>query len=581
MTSATSNINQFWAYLVVEELVRCGVDHFFLAPGSRSTPLVVAIAEHPRATHTIHYDERGTSFAALGYARATGRPACWVTTSGSALANGFPAIVEASADRVPMVLLTADRPPELRDTGANQTIDQVKLFGGYVRRFVDLPAPTVDIAPGYVLTTIDAAVHAARTGPVHLNAMFREPLAPTASGFDAEAYGGPVAGWRSGEAPFTTYEQPASVPAGDTRAEAVLRTARRGLILAGRLPSTAAAQAVAALAAARGWPLVADIGSQLRLDARTTGAIAHGEMLVGTPAFAGAHAPDCILQVGDRLTSKRLFSLPASHPEAVHIVVHPSGDRLDPLHGVSHRVEADIAAFCTRLAAQPADAAEAGWLHAWREADRRAGEALDAHVAGGALTEPAVARLVSRWVPEGSALCLASSMPIRDMDRFAASSGAGALVVSNRGASGIDGTFATAAGVAIGHEGPVILVMGDLAFLHDLNSMPLLKAARGPLVVVLVNNQGGGIFSFLPISTFPHVFEHYFATPHDHAFAHAASLFGVPYAAPADEGAFREAFFAALSRPGPSLIEVRTDRQANLYEHRALDQAITALFSPQ
>ncbi len=577
MTSATSNINQLWASLLVDELVRNGVRHFFLSPGSRSTPLVVAIAEHPEARAIVHFDERGSSFAALGFARGAGRPACWVTTSGTALANGFPAIVEAAVDGVPMILLTADRPPELRDTGANQTIDQVKLFGDYVRAFVDLPAPTLDIPPAFLLTTVDRAVHAAleRPGPVHLNAMFREPLAPTAAAFDHAGYLAGLGAWGGHRRPYTAYERPVATVLSTTGAEAPLRAARRGLILAGRL-SPEAARAAVALSGAWQWPLLPDIGSQLRLG--EPGVIAHADLLAGSPAFLGRFAPDAILQLGDRIVSKRINALAAG--ATPYVVVHPSGARLDPGHGVTHRIQADVGAFCRGLFQAGPPSTERGWLDGWRMADARVGGWLDERFARApALTEPHLARLVSEHIPAGTGLCLASSMPVRDLDRFASARATRVHVASNRGASGIDGTIATAAGLALGLDRPVTLVIGDLAALHDLNSLPLLHGVGHPVVVVLVNNQGGGIFSFLPISTFPTVFEHYFATPHTWSFEHAALQFGLAYAAPVDAGAFRDAYSVACSRPGPTLIEVRTDRAANVEEHQAFDRSIDHLFS--
>jgi len=537
----------------------------------------VAIAEHPDARATVHYDERGSSFAALGFARGARQPACWVTTSGTALANGYPAVVEAAVDGVPMILLTADRPPELRDTGANQTIDQVKLFGDHVRAFIDLPAPTLDIPPAFVLTTVDRAVHAAgeRPGPVHLNAMFREPLAPTNDRFDHAGYLAGLGAWRAHRRPYTVYERPVSAVTPPTGAEAPLRAARRGLILAGRL-SPEAARAAQALSDAWQWPLLPDVGSQLRLGEE--GVVSHADLLAGSPAFLRQYAPDAVLQLGDRIVSKRINALTTGI--SPYVVVHASGDRLDPGHVVSHRVQADVGAFCRGLIDAGPPIAEAGWFEGWRAADGRVAEWLqERFVREPALTEPHVARLISERIPAGSGLCLASSMPVRDMDRFASGRSLRVHVATNRGASGIDGTVATAAGLAIGLDRPVTLLIGDLALLHDLNSLPLLKAVGHPIVVILVNNQGGGIFSFLPISLFPTVFEHYFATPHAFTFEHAAMQFGLDYAAPADAGGFQDAYDAALARPGATLIEVRTDRAANVLEHREFDLSIDRLFS--
>ncbi|MFB6231586.1 MAG: 2-succinyl-5-enolpyruvyl-6-hydroxy-3-cyclohexene-1-carboxylic-acid synthase, partial [Salinibacter sp.] len=257
------NATYLWTQLLVEELVRNGVETFFVAPGSRSTPLTVAVARHPTAETVLHVDERGNAFAALGVGRATQTPAAWITTSGTAVANGLPATVEASVDGVPLLLLTADRPPELRDTGANQTIDQVKIFGDYVRWQVDLPPPTDEIDPAYVLTTTNQAVHRttrAPAGPVHVNCMFRKPLEPveTEGSVTVPAV---VKEWATGSEPYTQYPTPVSTPSGpEVKALAeVLGGTEKGLVVAGRLDSAAAADATQRLASHLGWPLVPDL----------------------------------------------------------------------------------------------------------------------------------------------------------------------------------------------------------------------------------------------------------------------------------------------------------------------------------
>ncbi len=571
--SAASNLNRLWAELIVEELVRCGVQCFCLAPGSRSTPLVTAVAAHPNARAVMHYDERGTAFFALGYGRATRRPAAWITTSGTALANGFPAVVEAATDGVPMLLLTADRPPELRQTGANQTIDQVKPFGGYVRWFFDLPTPTKDIDPAMVLTTVDQAVHRARRapqGPVHLNCMFREPLAPLP---DGGAYGGYVAGltaWRNGHEPYTRYVEGArQVDRGAVeRLAAWLRGTERGLVVAGRLATRVEGEAAARLAGTLGWPLLPDVGAQVRLG--NPSAIAYFDLLLGDDGFAAAHAPEAVLHVGGRPTSKRLAQWLARCRPQPYVVVNADPSRLDPHHHATDRLEADVTAFCDALAGVvEREKSDSTWLASWRTASAKVGRALDAFFdEAEGLTEPGVARLVSRAISEGHGLVLASSMPVRDADAFAAADGPAAPVAANRGASGIDGTVATAAGFSEGLGRPVTLLIGDLALLHDLNALALLR--ERPVVAVVLNNDGGGIFHFLPIAEHKEVFEPYFGTPHGLTFEHAARLFGLDYHPPTTLQEFREVYRAACAQPTGAIIEVRTERAANHMIHQAL-----------
>ncbi len=583
MITDAPNLPRLWADLLIEELLRNGVGLFCVAPGSRSTPLVSAIAENPRARKKVllHYDERGTAFAALGYARATGLPAVWITTSGTAVANGLPAVVEASTDEVPMILLTADRPPELRQSGANQTIDQPGIFGGYARWSFDLPAPDPLIDPAMVLTTTDQAVH--RTlrvppGPVHLNAAFREPLAPTADGEDYSEYLSGLWRWLNGETPYTTY--PASRP--NVEAEPLyreLRGASRGLIVAGRLGSSAERESVRALSEALGWPLLPDIASGLRSTGNETPCrAAYYDLLLAHENFAGSHAPDAVLHVGGRLVSKRLQQHISRSAPSPYAVVHSSPTRFDPDHRVTHNVEADVAKFCdelTQLARRGPPRSGTEWVESWSAASGKVGEALErALPEGGEISEPLTARAVSRLTPEGWGLFLASSMPVRDMDAYAAAGGPALEVGVNRGASGIDGTVASAAGFARGLGRPVALVIGDLALLHDLNSLAMLRELPHPMVIVAINNDGRGIFSFLPVSEHRDIFEPYFGTPHGLGFESAAAMFGLAYERPESSEEFARAFRETCGRSSSTLIEVRTDRDANLALHRDLQQRV-------
>jgi 2-succinyl-5-enolpyruvyl-6-hydroxy-3-cyclohexene-1-carboxylate synthase len=572
----TPRANRLWAYLIVEELVRCGVDFFCVAPGSRSTPLVAALAASERARSLIHFDERGTAFAALGYARATGRPAAWITTSGTAVANGLPAVVEASTDGVPMILLTADRPPELRQTGANQTIDQPDIFGDYVRWRFDLPAPDPAIDPAMVLTTVDqAAYRAARTpqGPVHLNLMFREPF--LSEGEDTLPAPSP---WKERDEPYTRYT--ATKPAVDEREThalwQALRSVERGLVVAGRLASRKQGEAVIRLSDSLGWPLLPDIGSQVRLGADSKNLAAHYDALLASDSFSRAHVPEAVIYVGGRALSKRLEQfLGRSRPDP-YVVVRENPFRLDPAHRVTHSIEADIVDFCAALglvSAEDLPARDIAWTAGWREASEEVGRRMD-EVLSGEPSEPFVARSVSRNVPHDHGLVVASSMPVRDLDTYAAAGAPPLPVAANRGASGIDGTVATAVGFARGLERPVTLLIGDLALLHDLNSLAMLRDVR--VVVVVLNNDGGGIFSFLPVASQRQFFEPYFGTPQGVDFGPAAGMFGLHYECPESAEGFVESYRKACARTSSTLIEVRTDREENVALHRRILQEVAA-----
>jgi 2-succinyl-5-enolpyruvyl-6-hydroxy-3-cyclohexene-1-carboxylate synthase len=572
----TPRANRLWAYLTVEELVRCGIDFFCVAPGSRSTPLVAALAASERARSLVHFDERGTAFAALGYARATGRPAAWITTSGTAVANGLPAVVEASTDGVPMILLTADRPPELRQTGANQTVDQPDIFGDFVRWRFDLPAPEPAIDPAMVLTTVDQAAYRARRsprGPVHLNLMFREPFLPEGE----EALPG-LSPWTESDEPYTRYA--ASKPAVDeTEIHALwqaLRPVKRGLLVAGRLASRKQGEAALRLADAIGWPLLPDIGSQVRLGADSKGFAAYYDALLASDSFAKAHVPEAVVHVGGRAVSKRLEQfLGRSRPDT-YVVVRENPFRLDPAHRVTHSIEANVVDFCAALVGAAAEAPpteDTSWTAGWRETSQRVGRHLD-KVPSKEPNEPFVSRSVSRIVPADHGLVVASSMPVRDLDTCAAADGAPVPVAANRGASGIDGTVATAAGFAWGLGRTVTLLIGDLALLHDLNSLAMLREVH--VVVVVLNNDGGGIFSFLPVARQKAFFEPYFGTPQGVGFEPAAEMFGLGYERPGTMEEFVESYRKACARGSSTLIEVRTDREENVALHRKLLEEVAA-----
>ncbi len=581
----TAGLNRLWAELIMEELARLGVRDFCIAPGSRSTPLTLAAARHPRLRTTVHFDERGCGFHALGLARARGRPAAVICTSGTAAANLYPAVVEAAMDNVPLLLLTADRPPELRDTGANQTIPQVGLFGAYVRWHADLPPPTIAMPAAALLTTLDQAVHrsrAAPAGPVHLNLPVREPLSDPAGPADGGAWWAPVEEWRRGQEPFTRYERPEGamhLPA-DHGVVAALHAARRGLLVVGRLADRAQSAAVHNLANRLGWPTLADIGSGLRLGHAAAPFVPHYDLLLRT---APPPPPDTVVHLGGEVVSKALMGyLEAARPPR-YIRVSADPRRHDPTHQVSHRVDAGVAAFAEAATALDLGPAPAPWVAAFYEPQARIHGALDGLMADTpGLDEPALCRLVSRLVPPDGALFLGSSMPVRDMDGFADAGGPAVPVGCNRGASGIDGTVASACGYAAGLGRRLTLVCGDLTLLHDLNALALVARSPVPITVVVINNDGGGIFSFLPVAAEGEPFETFFATPHGLAFEAFARGFGLDYRQPGSVAEFTAAYGDAAHGPRSTLIEVRSERRANRERHRHMVAAVgRALGTPQ
>lgn len=548
-----------------------------LAPGSRSTPLVAAAARHPGIRIVTHVDERGAAFFCLGYARATGRPAAWLTTSGTAAANGLPAVVEASMDAVPMVLLTADRPDELRGTGANQTIVQPGLFGVYPRLAEDLPAAGdhgagPDLARAAAARAMGAAT-ARPNGPVHLNIPFRKPLEPTAlpvthqfqnrwenalpAAGDDPTRGSSRKG-QNGSGEGAPHSVDPDVLSDLARA---LEGPQRGVVLAGRMDTLEAA-ACSRLAETLGWPLLPDIASQLRLGTRGCRAISYADLLAGH-----LPTPDVVLQVGRMPVSQRLTRFLAAGRPRVWAVLADGTDRIDPHGCVTHRLSGARQA-CHALAGAADTGPGASFIEAWEQAEAVLRARLPVALSASGLTEPAVAALVAEHLPRDHGLVLASSMPVRDMNSFAGSGQRPSIVAVNRGASGIDGTLSTAAGVSEGLRSPVTLVIGDLAFLHDLNGLALVRDR--PVTVVLINNDGGGIFSFLPVAEHTDLFEPYFGVPHGLTFGSAAGLYGIDYHAPSTPDDFVQAYRRAVASGGPTLLEVRTNRAANRAEHARL-----------
>ncbi|HWR98006.1 MAG TPA: 2-succinyl-5-enolpyruvyl-6-hydroxy-3-cyclohexene-1-carboxylic-acid synthase [Candidatus Methanoperedens sp.] len=576
----TARLNTLWGRLIAEELARCGVDLVCVSPGSRSAPLTAAVARGRMASR-VWLDERGAAFHALGHARATGRPAALVCTSGTAVANYLPAVAEAAQDCIPLLVLTADRPPELLDAGANQAIRQQGIFGDYVRWAGALPAPCAAVPARAVCSAIDQAVHRALgppAGPVHLNCMFREPLEPVAAAPWPDDL---PARWREGREPLTAYARVATAPdsAGIDRVTALVQGARRGLVVVGALPSERDRDDAATLCERLGWPVAADVRSGLRLGAGPPGRIAHVDQLLLSPKVRGAFAPDVVLHLGGQPTSRRLAQALAALPEAAVISVQEHPFRHDPEHRVAQRVQAGVGRFCALLAARlgSRDTAEAGaWGTQLRLLSERAGAAIEAAVAAAPLGEIAAARIVSRAIPAGHGLFLGNSMPIRDMEMFADAAGPRIPVAANRGASGIDGVVSTAAGFACGLGRPATLMIGDLSLLHDLTALLHLRSLPQPLVIVALNNGGGGIFHFLPIAAQPALLDPWFTSPHDADLAGVERLFGIPVRRPPDAAAFDAAYREACASGAPALIEVRSDRAANLAAHRAVGAAVVA-----
>ncbi len=574
-----SNINHLWGTLIIEELSRLGVDYFCVASGSRSSPLTIALAQNKRVKSFVHFDERGLGFHAMGYSAAAKKPAVLICTSGTAAANFFPAVIEASKKKLPLIVITADRPPELRQTGAVQTIDQVGLFGKYAQWAADMPCPDTKINPQFVLTTMDQAWYQAlrHQGVVHINCMFRQPLSLGLTSEDLKTYIKPLNRWNQSQKPYTDYvtdfESVAIPPRGMIAQR--LKAIKNGLIVVGKIAGADEAPLVLHLAKELGWPIFADVSSGLRLGQSHPHLIHYFDHLLLSDKILNKLPFDGVLHLGGRMTSQRYYDFIQKQNPAQYICVINHSLRNDPNHQVSLRIEASVTHFIQTVIGLIKPRKSSAALKLLSKADKNTDKAIEDFLAQDErLSEPRIARLVSQLIPEAQGLFLSNSMPIRDMCNYADFKGKVVFVNGNRGASGIDGLIASAAGYARGLGAPVTLMIGDLAALHDLNSLSMLRDLPVALIIVLLNNGGGGIFSFLPIAEFKEGFEKFWGTPHPYTLAAAASMFELNYSQPMDARHFKKAYTHALKEKTSTIIEVITSREENLKIHQRLEHII-------
>ena len=552
----------------VDELARCGVRDACTSPGSRCSPLVLALVRDGRLRCWSHIDERCSGFFAVGAAKAAGRPVAITCTSGTAAANLAPAVIEAWEARVPLIVMTADRPPELRDVGAGQAIDQLKIYGSAAKWFVEVG--THDATPERLRWMRMLACRAVwtalegRPGPVHLNFPLREPLVPP-----AELGPDPLPG-RAGGRPWLLRSSAGEDAAAAGRALAIVaRDAHRPVVVAGR--AEPGLEGLAAACERLGWPLLADPLSGAR---RGGAALAHYDHLLRSASFTAAQRPDLVIRCGDLPTSKPLRMWLDSLPAATtQLAFDPQSSWHDPSGSLHNMLDADPAATLAATAAH-APRADPAWLAEWRDADARAATAIDG-VLGDALSEPRVAREIGARLPATATLYVASSMPVRDVEGYTAVRDDAPRVLCNRGANGIDGTVSSAFGAAAVSGGPVVLLIGDVALAHDLGGLLAVRRTGLALTIVLLNNDGGGIFEFLPVAGERDAFEQHIATPHGLDYAHAAALYGCDHERVTAVGDLRDALDRSLNDPRTQIIEVRTDRAENLVLHRALAAAAT------
>ena len=579
------NRNILWARTFVDELATAGVSAVCITPGSRSTPLTTAFDEHDDVHVFSHLDERASAFFALGRARRTGKVTPLVCTSGTAAANFHPAVVEAFQSRVPLLLLTADRPPELRDSGANQTVDQEKLYGDAVRWYKDMPEPEATDRKLRMLRTTAARALSEATGtpsgPVHLNFPFRKPLEPTPvagdvpDDLDTEAVLG-----RGDEKAYV--ETTAGVPELDDdslRNLAEDLEVERGLIVAG--PADAPGvdhEAITALAHATGFPIVADPLSGLRFGGhnRVTTVLGGYDAYLDERVTADWPDPEVVFRVGASPTSKPLRKYLA-RTDARQLVVDPASEWREAEFAATDLVVADperLAGTLSRLVRAPKDAS---WTERWEAAEAAHWNAVDDAVDTGESFEGRVLADVADVAPEPSTIFVSNSMPVRDMDRFARPAARNLTVLGNRGASGIDGITSTALGAGSATTDDLTLVTGDIAYYHDLSGLLAVGRCDVDATIVVVNNDGGGIFHMLPIEDYDPPFTGQFKTPHGLDFEPTGDLFGMAFAR-VESGEFRDTYAEAVASDGSHVIEVTSDAEESHRVRESLqEQVVDAL----
>jgi 2-succinyl-5-enolpyruvyl-6-hydroxy-3-cyclohexene-1-carboxylate synthase len=555
------SVNSLWGGVLVETLVRCGVTHAVISPGSRSAPLTFAFARHPRIEAIPVLDERSAAFFALGLAKKSRRPVALVCTSGTAVANFFPAIIEAHESGTPLIVLTADRPPELRDCASGQTVDQQKIYGSYVEFYHELAVPEAsELLLRYLRQTVAQACARAQGGPVHLNCPFCDPLVPAEDG-TAQAFAKKI------DDDFFTHLEPAAPVSTITTWQPP--AGARGLIVAGpQIAADSSAYAVAIIKAAEtlGWPVLADALSPLRHHAGGNATIITTyDAILRNARAARELAPQQVVCFGGWPVSKVLRGW-LEQAQAGTLMVSPGPANRDALHGRTRHLPLSAENFTVidGPVANPAYGAQ------WSRAEAAARASLDDALGStDELFEGKATWLLVQHLPAGTPLFVASSMPVRDAEYFWPGNDRHCELFFNRGANGIDGTLSTALGVAQAAARPAVLLTGDLALLHDTNGFLLRPKLRGSLTVVLINNRGGGIFEHLPVAQFEPPFEEFFATPQEVDFARLGPAYGVAHVPVRDWNHFI-GLISVLPTNGVRVLELRTDRKRDAATRKKL-----------
>lgn len=558
------NVNFLAAGIIVEELHRRGIELFCLSPGSRSAPLALAAESNRSITVETFIDERAAGYYAVGYARSSGKPVGLICTSGTAVANFFPAVVEAFQSRLPLVLLTADRPLELQNCGSNQTIDQVGIYGKFVSASINIEAPDDKTDPSDILAAFDIIDSSQIDRPIHINCRFREPLAPSDAGYDLQAIRKELARRKATARPIRNRNTSGEFDA--TASIELINRAGRALIIAGPDHAFRKNPALGDLSQKLGCPVVSDILSMQN----ETGFIRHSDAFLDNEHLFESLKPDLVLHFGGLPTSKRLNRFLLDCHPLDYIKIQRHNLTIDPDRLETQRIIVESEQFINAVLPHIETHIEKSYYQTWQSLEKITGEFLSDYFSDNRLTEPAAIYHWCHLLDNAEALFLAGSMPVRDADSFVRLMASNIPVGANRGASGIDGIIASACGFARGSKRPTSLIIGDLAMIHDINSLYLVSRSDYPVTIMVLNNNGGGIFNFLPIADFPQSFEKLFGMPHRLHFDHAAEMFDIQYYRPKTIEEVVSARKQIKNSGRSAIIEVVTQRSSNFIEHKKI-----------
>ncbi|WP_099160035.1 2-succinyl-5-enolpyruvyl-6-hydroxy-3-cyclohexene-1-carboxylic-acid synthase [Virgibacillus ndiopensis] len=557
----------------VDELVKSGLTEVVISPGSRSTPIAMTMTEHPKVKQWVIIDERSAAFFALGMAKQNKRPVALVCTSGTAAANYFPAIVEAHYSRVPLVVITADRPHELRDVGAPQAIEQTKLYGDYVKWFHEMALPEGDTKMlSYVRSKASRAIHVARegnAGPVHLNFPVREPLIPDFSLKN-------LWGENNGQAFYPTFDGEYKLhPDHLNQLIDKLKNKEKGLIVCGPQVDGGFAESVVHLASTWQLPILADPLSQVRAGNHSKENVIEGyDAFLRNESIRKQLKPDFIIRFGAMPVSKAYLFYVKEYKDIPQFIVEENAGYREPAGNASQFIYANAKILCEDLVCTANNISfNSSWLEEWRRMNHVAKKHLLAKSEEDKLTEGDAVRSLLEVMPKQSSLYVGNSMAVRDVDTFFMTTSKTISLLANRGANGIDGMVSSGVGAAATGE-HITLLLGDLSFFHDLNGLLAAKHYNLNITILLINNNGGGIFSFLPQVNYKEHFESLFGTPLDIDFQKAVEMYGGQYSYVKNAIDLQHTLHTNYDKKGLSVIEVKTDRQTNMEWHREKWQAI-------